>query len=142
MVALVEQPFLHSRLLGGPASEFPGSHQPFGSPPREEVHCPGGIGRRRAAEVPHQGADLLIDPGGLVQGGKELCERSHNGNPSATAAPASPVGVASLTSSSVSPSKRVCTARASTPRSDSQRTTGPVKPCVTQTSPAPLASMA
>ncbi len=78
------------------------------APAAQEVDGPGGVAGRGTGEVRHQGSHLLVGGGRLVERRVQAGEVSHAPSP-ASSAPF----VCSISSNS--PSKRVCTARASTP---------------------------
>src|SRR5215210_2487189 len=127
VITLLEKPGRDSGLLASPLPEPDRGHQPFRSPANQKVHRPCGIGGRRAREVLDQCSHLLVRGRGLIQSGIEPGKALHSAG--STSGPADPL--ASCPASSSSPSKRVLIARASMPRSCSQRTTVPVYPCVT-----------
>ena len=77
LVALFEQPLGQAGEGHGQFAQLPGRHQPTGAAAGEEVHRPGGIRGRGAAEVVHQGRELGIAGGGGVETPVEFGEGLH-----------------------------------------------------------------
>ena len=113
VVALAEEPFGDAGFLDGPLRQLARFQQTLGAAADQECGSPGGIGRRHARKVARERIDLLVGPGGFVEGGIQLGEGFHGSAPAGSA----PV-------SSCSPSKRVSTAWASRPCCLSHSTTG------------------
>src|SRR5215207_3570719 len=131
VVALIEQPLRYPRLFHRPTRESPNGDEPLRPAAAQKPDRPRGIGGLGGSEVLDHRVHLLVGPHGLVDRGEQSREPFHAG----TSSPATSTG-----SVSSSPFHRLAMARASMPRSVSQRTSGSRVPCVTHTRSAPVPS--
>jgi hypothetical protein len=81
VVALVEQPLVQARELGGVLPQQLDRHRLARLAASQEIHGPRRVLGRRAAEVGLQRLQLAAGGGGLVQFGKQAGEFTHAGPP-------------------------------------------------------------